>query len=627
MTESPTSSFRSPSPARPREAPPVALNNRPAMTSTENDGDILVKPPSRRESLQNAARASSDSMKPPVSPTTSVQRAPSPVKPRTVASPEHHPVDGGRGERRQSALPPTSTPASGAGMAGVGALGRNSVPVPNTNKPTPIPEPSTGSNESTNLPTAPSLPLTAQPTRIRPTPPPNGGLKPVPPTDGTATSRENGIHIPTAAINRNMIPEKTPLARPPVPATPSKIPTTASTSATKVPVKESVYPGPSSSASSAATVRQSRVAAVAVGAQVAQESTSAHKEDVTPAKQTAYPTAPTAPEPQHTASSRIRAEASFSPSRQSSNASASSSSAPSATFSRSTATSPSGLNTPEDLSSSKNPEPREVKKITLSRGSTKINGVTYSHDNDTTPPGTAAPQPNGTRGSTTTSPPTSPRGQERERRSENRIPAQSAPLREQKEKVLQPTSESPDQGVGDPTPEQGGRSSGPTAAQIIAREAAQRELASPRPSISEQSDGRISPQHVRPRGEKRSSRSHRIREPQPEPEPELEPEPEIDPNIVYPIERHLENPDLLACLLDYIQFSELLALSSSSKTIRNMLEDKRELREEVLERFLGTVGYMRWDFGKKREPLVLTLRVSHFPILSLIILSDQLLGS
>jgi hypothetical protein len=43
-----------------------------------------------------------------------------------------------------------------------------------------------------------------------------------------------------------------------------------------------------------------------------------------------------------------------------------------------------------------------------------------------------------------------------------------------------------------------------------------------------------------------------------------------------------------------------------------MLEDTRDLREEVLERYLGTVGYNRWDFGKKKEPLVLSLRVGIF---------------
>jgi hypothetical protein len=92
--------------------------------------------------------------------------------------------------------------------------------------------------------------------------------------------------------------------------------------------------------------------------------------------------------------------------------------------------------------------------------------------------------------------------------------------------------------------------------------------------------------------------------------PEPEPEPEFD--LVYPIKEHLIIPELLASLLSFMPFSDLLALTSVSKAVRNLLEDKRELREEVLERYLGTVGYMRWDFGKKREPLVLTLRVCAF---------------
>jgi hypothetical protein len=94
----------------------------------------------------------------------------------------------------------------------------------------------------------------------------------------------------------------------------------------------------------------------------------------------------------------------------------------------------------------------------------------------------------------------------------------------------------------------------------------------------------------------------------PTPEPELD----YDPDLIYPIEQHLSHPELLSSLLYFMQFPEVLSLSSVSKVIRNMLEDRRELREEVLERFLSTVGYTRWDFGKKREPLVLTLRVSKF---------------
>ncbi|KAG8801069.1 hypothetical protein FRC17_006729 [Serendipita sp. 399] len=76
----------------------------------------------------------------------------------------------------------------------------------------------------------------------------------------------------------------------------------------------------------------------------------------------------------------------------------------------------------------------------------------------------------------------------------------------------------------------------------------------------------------------------------------------------YPIEFHLGNPDLLKILLLFLEFPDILSITSVSKVIRNMVEDRRELREEILERFLNTVGYTRWDFGKKREPLVLTLR-------------------
>lgn len=79
--------------------------------------------------------------------------------------------------------------------------------------------------------------------------------------------------------------------------------------------------------------------------------------------------------------------------------------------------------------------------------------------------------------------------------------------------------------------------------------------------------------------------------------------------VYYPIEEHLMDPTLLAALMPCIGFSEWAALSAISKKIREMVEERRELREVVLSRFLGTVGYVTWDFGKKREPLQLTLKV------------------
>ena len=78
--------------------------------------------------------------------------------------------------------------------------------------------------------------------------------------------------------------------------------------------------------------------------------------------------------------------------------------------------------------------------------------------------------------------------------------------------------------------------------------------------------------------------------------------------LYYPLDKHISDPHLLEELLAYLSFHEFVALSTTSKRIHTMLEDRKELRETVLERFLATVGYVRWEFGVK-EPLELTLKV------------------
>ena len=78
--------------------------------------------------------------------------------------------------------------------------------------------------------------------------------------------------------------------------------------------------------------------------------------------------------------------------------------------------------------------------------------------------------------------------------------------------------------------------------------------------------------------------------------------------LFYPLEKHINDPSLLEELLAYLSFHEFMALSSASKRIRTMLEDRKELREAVLDRYLATVGYTRWEFETK-EPLELTLKV------------------
>ena len=78
--------------------------------------------------------------------------------------------------------------------------------------------------------------------------------------------------------------------------------------------------------------------------------------------------------------------------------------------------------------------------------------------------------------------------------------------------------------------------------------------------------------------------------------------------LFYPLDKHVSDPGLLEELLAYLSFREYVALRSTSKRIHTMLEDRKELREMVLERFLATVGYVTWEFGIK-EPLELTLKV------------------
>jgi hypothetical protein len=83
--------------------------------------------------------------------------------------------------------------------------------------------------------------------------------------------------------------------------------------------------------------------------------------------------------------------------------------------------------------------------------------------------------------------------------------------------------------------------------------------------------------------------------------------------LFYPLEKHVNDPGLLEELLAYLSFQEFMTLSSTSKRIRTMLEDRKDLRETVLERFLVTVGYRRWGFEVK-EPLELTLKVCVRPL-------------
>ena len=78
-------------------------------------------------------------------------------------------------------------------------------------------------------------------------------------------------------------------------------------------------------------------------------------------------------------------------------------------------------------------------------------------------------------------------------------------------------------------------------------------------------------------------------------------------NRPYPLELHLLHPQLLRALLQYLSFYDWCILQGVSKNLRSQLNHTKELKEEVLERYLSTIGYARWIWEK--EPLVISLRV------------------
>jgi hypothetical protein len=78
---------------------------------------------------------------------------------------------------------------------------------------------------------------------------------------------------------------------------------------------------------------------------------------------------------------------------------------------------------------------------------------------------------------------------------------------------------------------------------------------------------------------------------------------------IFPLAKFASNPQLLANLLSYFSFWDWCILSSVTREIRILLVQKKELREEVLERYLRTVGYSRWAWSEEREPLSLSLQV------------------
>lgn len=87
-----------------------------------------------------------------------------------------------------------------------------------------------------------------------------------------------------------------------------------------------------------------------------------------------------------------------------------------------------------------------------------------------------------------------------------------------------------------------------------------------------------------------------------------EEEEEKEPTF-YPLASHLQHPTLLAALLQFLSFRDWCMLTAVNDAARRSVEHKRELRETVLEYWLGSsVGYERWRWENK-EVVQLTFRV------------------
>lgn len=87
-------------------------------------------------------------------------------------------------------------------------------------------------------------------------------------------------------------------------------------------------------------------------------------------------------------------------------------------------------------------------------------------------------------------------------------------------------------------------------------------------------------------------------------------EDEIPAPKYYPLQEHLSEPRLLGCLLQYLTFYEWTLLYMVNNKTRTKLAHTAELRDEVLESYLKTIGYIRWTWDAA-EPLTLSLRVIH----------------
>ena len=75
----------------------------------------------------------------------------------------------------------------------------------------------------------------------------------------------------------------------------------------------------------------------------------------------------------------------------------------------------------------------------------------------------------------------------------------------------------------------------------------------------------------------------------------------------------LSYPPVFANLLSFFSFYDWCNLSATTREIRVLLVNVKDLKEVALERFLKTVGYARWAFPEP-EPLALTLQVIYYPL-------------
>jgi len=74
----------------------------------------------------------------------------------------------------------------------------------------------------------------------------------------------------------------------------------------------------------------------------------------------------------------------------------------------------------------------------------------------------------------------------------------------------------------------------------------------------------------------------------------------------------VSDAELFQSLLQYLTFFDWSLLASVSRVIRVVMVQKKNVREEILERYLsGTIGYQRWSWDEP-EPLSLSIQVRFF---------------